>query len=69
MIAETAEEVKEEEVEPQLLINGWEAQLKGRIKSSSYKDVDPRTAAHELYGYIAAQKAREGRQKPLLPGP
>lgn len=54
VIAETAEEVTEEEVEPQLLINGWEAQLKGQIKSNHYKDVDPRTAAHELYGYKAA---------------
>lgn len=54
VVTETAEEVKEEEVEPQFLINGWEAQLKGRIKSSSYKDVDPRTAAHELYGYKVA---------------
>ena len=54
VIVESAEEVTEEEVEPQLLINGWEAQLKGQIKSRSYKDVDPRTAAHELYGYKAA---------------
>ena len=54
VIVETAEEVTEEEVEPQLLINGWEAQLKGQIKSKHYKDVDPRTAAHELYGYKAA---------------
>lgn len=54
VVTETAEEVKEEEVEPQLLINGWEAQLKGRIKSSSYKDVDPRTATHELAGYKTA---------------
>ena len=54
VIVETAEEVTEEEVEPQLLINGWEAQLKGPIKSKHYKDVDPRTAAHELYGYKAA---------------
>ena len=54
VIVESAEEITEEEVEPQLLINGWEAQLKGQIKSNSYKDVDPRTAAHELYGYKAA---------------
>lgn len=54
VVVETAEEVKEEEVEPQLLIDGWERQLETQIKSPHYKDVDPRTAAHELYGYKAA---------------
>lgn len=54
VIVETAEEIREEEVEPQLLINGWERQLETQIKSPRYKDVDPRTAAHELYGYKAA---------------
>lgn len=54
VVVETPEEVKEEEVNPQLLINGWEQQLKGHIKSSHFKDVDPRTAAHELYGYKVA---------------
>lgn len=54
IVVETPEEVKEEEVDPQLLINGWEQQLKGHIKSSHFKDVDPRTAAHELYGYKVA---------------
>ena len=54
VVVETPEEVKEEEVDPQLLINGWEQQLKGHIKSSRFKDVDPRTAAHELYGYKVA---------------
>ena len=54
VVVETPEEVKEEEVDPQLLINGWEQQLKGHIKSSHFKDVDPRTAAHELIGYKAA---------------
>ena len=54
VVVETPEEVKEEEVNPQLLINGWEQQLKGHIKSNHFKDVDPRTAAHELYGYKVA---------------
>lgn len=54
VIVETAEEIREGEVEPQLLINGWERQLETQIKSPHYKDVDPRTAAHELYGYKAA---------------
>lgn len=54
VVVETPEEVKEEEVNPQLLINGWEKQLESHIKSSHFKDVDPRTAAHELYGYKVA---------------
>lgn len=54
VVIETADEVREEEVEPQLLINGWERQLETHVKSSHYKDVDPRTAAHELYGYKVA---------------
>ena len=51
---ETAERSSEEEVSPQLLINGWEQQLKTQVKSKHYKDVDPRTAAHELHGYKTA---------------
>ena len=51
---ETAEGSSEEEVSPQLLINGWEQQLKTQVKSKHYKDVDPRTAAHELHGYKTA---------------
>lgn len=52
--AETAEEVREEEVEPGLLLRNWEEQLKTQIKSSHYPDIDLRTAAHELNGYKAA---------------
>lgn len=44
----------ESEIMPQLLIAGWEEQLKAQIKSPNYKDVDPRTAAHELFGYKVA---------------
>lgn len=142
VIAETAEEVKEEEVKPRGLIRAREKRLAAEIKSRNFPYIDPRTAAHELVGYkaalydlglsermtptaraqrppttgrsgsprqtatygspvsmagsstvsrsprkpprsprtgprrsrgsnypIAAQKAREGRQKPLLPGP
>lgn len=54
VVTETSEELKEEEVEPQLLINGWERQLEAQVNSSRYKDVDPRTAAHELHGYKVA---------------
>ena len=51
---ETAEEVKVEEVNPQLLIKGWEEQLKTQVESKRNPDIDPRTAAHELNGYKAA---------------
>lgn len=51
---ETAEEVKEEEVEPKLLVRGWEAQLETQIKSDRFPYVTPHTAAHELVGYKAA---------------
>lgn len=54
VITETAEEATEEEVEPKLLVLSYEEQLKTQIKSPHYKDVDPRTAAHELYGYKSA---------------
>lgn len=54
LIVEDGDHTTEMEIAPQLLIKGWEAQLGTQIKSPHYKDVDPRTAAHELYGYKAA---------------
>lgn len=54
VITEAAKASREEEVNPQFLIKGWERQLEDHIKSSHFKGVDPRTAAHELYGYKAA---------------
>lgn len=54
LVIEDGDHTIETEIEPQLLINGWEQQLKTQIKSPHYKDVDPRTAAHEFYGYKAA---------------
>ena len=51
---ETAEGSSEEEVFPQPLINGWEEQLKTQVKSKHYPGTDPRTAAHELYGFKVA---------------
>lgn len=54
VITETSKASREEEVNPQLLIKGWERQLEDHIKSSHFKGVDPRTAAHELYGYKTA---------------
>lgn len=51
---ETAEGSSEEEVFPQLLIDGWERKLSTQVKSKHYPDTDPRTAAHELYGFKVA---------------
>lgn len=54
VVVEDDNTLREEDVEPQLLIKGWETRLETQIKSDHYKDVDPRTAAHELYGYKVA---------------
>lgn len=54
VIAETADEAREEEVAPKAMALSWAEQLKTQIKSKHYPDIDPRTAAHELNGYKAA---------------
>lgn len=54
VIAETADEAREEEVAPKAMALSWEEQLKTQVKSKHYPDIDPRTAAHELNGYKAA---------------
>ena len=54
LIKETDEATEEEEVDAQKMIAGWENTLRGQVASPHYKDVDERTAAHELYGYKAA---------------
>lgn len=41
-------------MDAQKMIAGWENTLRGQVASPHYKDVDERTAAHELYGYKAA---------------
>lgn len=46
----------EEEVAPQLMIAGWENQLRTQVKSRHYPDVNPITAQHALYGYKVAMK-------------
>lgn len=51
---ETDSSFTEDEVEPQLMLSGWEAQLKAQVVSSHYPDIDPRTASHELYGFKVA---------------
>ena len=57
LIKETDEATEEEEVDAQKMIAGWENTLRGQVASPHYKDVDERTAAHELYGYKAALDA------------
>ena len=54
VIAETAAEAREEEVEPKLLALARERKLETQIKSKHYPDIDPRTAFHDLEGYKAA---------------
>lgn len=52
IVKETDETTEEEEVDAQQMIAGWENVLRGQVASAHYKDVDERTAAHELYGYL-----------------
>lgn len=54
IVTETNDRFTEEEVFPQLLINGWTTQLKAQVESRHHTDIDPRTAAHELYGFKVA---------------
>lgn len=54
IVKETDETTEEEEVDAQQMIAGWENTLRGQVANPHYKDVDARTAAHELYGYKAA---------------
>lgn len=54
IVKETDETTEEEEVDAQQMIAGWETVLRGQVESAHYKDVDERTAAHELYGYKVA---------------
>lgn len=54
IVKETDETTEEEEVDAQQMIAGWETVLRGQVESVHYKDVDERTAAHELYGYKVA---------------
>ena len=54
IVKETDETTVEEEVDAQQMIAGWEDTLRGQVASTHYKDVDERTAAHELYCYKVA---------------
>lgn len=54
IVTETDDTFTEEEVNPQLMIEGWDTQLKTQIKSKHHPSVNPITAAHELYGFKVA---------------
>lgn len=47
----------EEEVFPQMLIEGWETQLKTQVKSKFHPEMDAEAAAHELHGFKKALDA------------
>ena len=51
---ETDESYTEEEVDPQLLINGWESTLQEQVKSDRHPKMTPSAAAHELHGFKTA---------------
>ena len=51
---ETDESYTEEEVDPQLLINGWESTLQEQVKSDRRPEMTPSAAAHELHGFKTA---------------
>ena len=51
---ETDEGYTEEEVDPQLLINGWESTLQEQVKSDRHPKMTPGAAAHELHGFKTA---------------
>lgn len=46
--------VEQGPVDPQLMIAGWEATLGQQIGSHQHKDIDERTATHELHGFKVA---------------
>ena len=54
VIIEGETEVSEEDVEPESLFKERRATLEGQLKTGQFSDLDPRTAAHELYGYTKA---------------
>lgn len=54
ILTETDERTDEEVVEPELLINGFEAMLKTQLESHRFPEVTPATARHQLYGFKVA---------------
>lgn len=54
VIVESDAECSEEEVEPQLMIAGWEQQLETQVESKHHPDIDAKAAVHELHGFKVA---------------
>lgn len=54
IVTETDDDSKEEIVEPQLMIAGWETALEQQIESPRYPEVNSMTARHQLYGFKMA---------------
>ncbi|MGI6254218.1 MAG: hypothetical protein ACOYJZ_01165 [Acutalibacter sp.] len=54
VVKETDETTEEEDVDPQLMIAGWETTLEQHIGSHRHPDVTPATARHQLYGFKVA---------------
>lgn len=54
IIRQTDEDTEEDEVNAQLMINGWEETLTFQVESNDYPEVTPATARHQMYGFKAA---------------
>ncbi len=54
VIRENDRDTEMNQVDPQLMIEGWTEELTQQVNNRHYPDIDARTAAHELYGYKMA---------------
>lgn len=56
IVKETDEATTEDEINPDLMLAGWKTQLASQVQSHHYPEVNPHTAAHQLYGFMVALK-------------
>lgn len=54
LVTEAGDESTEEEINPQVMIEGFTGVLESRIGSEQWPEIDPVTARHELIGFQAA---------------
>lgn len=54
IIKETDETIEEVEVDPVQMVDEWDEALADQIESERYPEVNPTTAAHQLYGFMVA---------------
>lgn len=54
LVTEGDGEFNEEEINPQVMIEGFTGMLESRVGSEQHKDMDARSAAHELHGFKTA---------------